>query len=418
MLEFEPEAVEAIAHEAHRRRTGARALRRHHRRSDLDLMYDLPTSPAPMSGTFTSRGAGSSSAARSKVLPPFRVMKQQESAEGSEGRRQVGAADHSAGALASHGPGSTITAVDLGDGRTGPSTYLEGSQILPQVPLEQYSVRGQTHLVSNDRLPSPFGRVTLRPAPWAGYGVQQALHNLVFKQLQNTSRSGCRDRPPARSTQVEELAAQRPASAPLCHRPVRPAALLVAVRACLLRPGPYSLDNGPPDLALKSPGQLDGPAPAPAAALEQENWKQCASLWWSEQEKSADQFGRLQLQPRTWPTSCADGGGAGRGCQELTRRGEHLRPGTHRPMSAGRPMKPPARRSTGRSGSTSWLPGGEFAARCVTPCLCKKTRGSPPPTCSGGPRAPQDLSPGSWPVPLNFGGASAGPPPAGNLLGL
>ena len=42
-LEFEPNAVEAIAEEAHRRKTGARALRGIIEELMLDLMYDLPS---------------------------------------------------------------------------------------------------------------------------------------------------------------------------------------------------------------------------------------------------------------------------------------------------------------------------------------------------------------------------------------
>jgi ATP-dependent Clp protease ATP-binding subunit ClpX len=42
-LEFEPDAVEAIAAEAHRRKTGARALRGIVEELMLDLMYDLPS---------------------------------------------------------------------------------------------------------------------------------------------------------------------------------------------------------------------------------------------------------------------------------------------------------------------------------------------------------------------------------------
>ena len=42
-LEFEPEAIEAIAGEAHRRKTGARALRGIVEELMLDLMYDLPS---------------------------------------------------------------------------------------------------------------------------------------------------------------------------------------------------------------------------------------------------------------------------------------------------------------------------------------------------------------------------------------
>ena len=42
-LEFEPTAIEAIAQEAHRRKTGARALRGIVEELMLDLMYDLPS---------------------------------------------------------------------------------------------------------------------------------------------------------------------------------------------------------------------------------------------------------------------------------------------------------------------------------------------------------------------------------------
>ena len=42
-LEFETNAVEAIAQEAHRRKTGARALRGIVEELMLELMYDLPS---------------------------------------------------------------------------------------------------------------------------------------------------------------------------------------------------------------------------------------------------------------------------------------------------------------------------------------------------------------------------------------
>ena len=42
-LEFQPEAVRAIAREAHRRKTGARALRGIIEDLMLNLMYDLPS---------------------------------------------------------------------------------------------------------------------------------------------------------------------------------------------------------------------------------------------------------------------------------------------------------------------------------------------------------------------------------------
>ncbi|MCP9850256.1 ATP-dependent protease ATP-binding subunit ClpX [Cyanobium sp. Morenito 9A2] len=52
-LAFEPEAVEAIAKEAHRRRTGARALRGIVEELMLDLMYDLPSNQDIKSFTIT-----------------------------------------------------------------------------------------------------------------------------------------------------------------------------------------------------------------------------------------------------------------------------------------------------------------------------------------------------------------------------
>ena len=77
-LEFEPEAVEAIAHEAHRRRTGARALRGIIEDLMLDLMYDLPTSTDV--STFTVTRELVEQRGKVKVLPHPSVIKQQESA--------------------------------------------------------------------------------------------------------------------------------------------------------------------------------------------------------------------------------------------------------------------------------------------------------------------------------------------------
>ena len=42
-LDFDPDAIEAIAQEAHRRKTGARALRGIVEELMLDVMYDLPS---------------------------------------------------------------------------------------------------------------------------------------------------------------------------------------------------------------------------------------------------------------------------------------------------------------------------------------------------------------------------------------
>ncbi|MCP9927157.1 ATP-dependent protease ATP-binding subunit ClpX [Cyanobium sp. CH-040] len=52
-LEFEPEAIEAIASEAHRRKTGARALRGIVEELMLDLMYELPSRTDVKSFTIT-----------------------------------------------------------------------------------------------------------------------------------------------------------------------------------------------------------------------------------------------------------------------------------------------------------------------------------------------------------------------------
>ncbi|MFL0769331.1 MAG: ATP-dependent protease ATP-binding subunit ClpX [Prochlorococcus sp.] len=53
-LDFEADAVEAIAKEAHRRKTGARALRGIVEELMLDLMYDLPSQKSIKSFTITS----------------------------------------------------------------------------------------------------------------------------------------------------------------------------------------------------------------------------------------------------------------------------------------------------------------------------------------------------------------------------
>ena len=52
-LEFQPEAVRAIAREAHRRKTGARALRGIVEDLMLDLMYDLPSQTSVKEFTVT-----------------------------------------------------------------------------------------------------------------------------------------------------------------------------------------------------------------------------------------------------------------------------------------------------------------------------------------------------------------------------
>jgi len=77
-LEFEPEAIEAIAQEAHRRRTGARALRGIVEELMLDLMYDLPTSNDITTFRVTRELVEQRS--KAKVLPHPSVINQQESA--------------------------------------------------------------------------------------------------------------------------------------------------------------------------------------------------------------------------------------------------------------------------------------------------------------------------------------------------
>ncbi|MCT0199123.1 ATP-dependent protease ATP-binding subunit ClpX [Synechococcus sp. CS-1325] len=77
-LEFEPEAIEAIAQEAHRRRTGARALRGIVEELMLDLMYELPTSTDVTTFLVTRELVEQRS--KAKVLTHPSVISQQESA--------------------------------------------------------------------------------------------------------------------------------------------------------------------------------------------------------------------------------------------------------------------------------------------------------------------------------------------------
>ncbi len=67
-LEFEPTAVKAIAQEAHRRKTGARALRGIVEELMLDLMYDLPSQKDVTNFTITSEMV-KEHAGETKVLP-------------------------------------------------------------------------------------------------------------------------------------------------------------------------------------------------------------------------------------------------------------------------------------------------------------------------------------------------------------
>jgi len=78
-LEFEPGAVEAIAAEAHRRKTGARALRGIVEELMLDLMYDLPSDKSTKAFTVTRQLVEERT--KAKVLPlPGSEQVQQETA--------------------------------------------------------------------------------------------------------------------------------------------------------------------------------------------------------------------------------------------------------------------------------------------------------------------------------------------------
>jgi ATP-dependent Clp protease ATP-binding subunit ClpX len=77
-LEFEPSAIEAIAQEAHRRKTGARALRGIVEELMLDLMYELPSRKDASSFTITRAMVEEHTGG--KVLPLPGSERQQESA--------------------------------------------------------------------------------------------------------------------------------------------------------------------------------------------------------------------------------------------------------------------------------------------------------------------------------------------------
>ena len=78
-LEFEPDAIEAIANEAHRRKTGARALRGIVEELMLDLMYDLPSDKSTKAFTVTRELVEERT--KAKVLPmPGNEQVQQETA--------------------------------------------------------------------------------------------------------------------------------------------------------------------------------------------------------------------------------------------------------------------------------------------------------------------------------------------------
>ncbi|MCP9885416.1 ATP-dependent protease ATP-binding subunit ClpX [Synechococcus sp. ATX 2A4] len=77
-LEFEAGAIEAIAQEAHRRRTGARALRGIVEELMLDVMYDIPSNDAITTFTITRELVEQRS--RAKILPYPGLVDKQESA--------------------------------------------------------------------------------------------------------------------------------------------------------------------------------------------------------------------------------------------------------------------------------------------------------------------------------------------------
>jgi len=76
-LEFEPGAVQAIAAEAHRRKTGARALRGIIEELMLDVMYDLPSSTEVKSFTITQAMVEQRSKAKVLEIPSSKADRSQ-----------------------------------------------------------------------------------------------------------------------------------------------------------------------------------------------------------------------------------------------------------------------------------------------------------------------------------------------------
>jgi ATP-dependent Clp protease ATP-binding subunit ClpX len=76
-LEFEPGAVQAIAAEAHRRKTGARALRGIIEELMLDVMYDLPSSTEVKSFTITQDMVEQRSKAKVLEIPSSKAGRSQ-----------------------------------------------------------------------------------------------------------------------------------------------------------------------------------------------------------------------------------------------------------------------------------------------------------------------------------------------------
>ena len=79
-LEFENTAVEAIAQEAHRRKTGARALRGIVEELMLELMYDLPSKKNVKNFTITRAMVDAHTGGKVLPLPAGDDRKRKESA--------------------------------------------------------------------------------------------------------------------------------------------------------------------------------------------------------------------------------------------------------------------------------------------------------------------------------------------------
>jgi len=79
-LEFEEDAIEAIAIEAHTRKTGARALRGIVEELMLDLMYDLPSQKDVSSFTITKKMVDDHKGGKILELPSKETQAEKESA--------------------------------------------------------------------------------------------------------------------------------------------------------------------------------------------------------------------------------------------------------------------------------------------------------------------------------------------------
>ena len=79
-LEFDSDAVIAIAEEAHRRKTGARALRGIIEELMLDLMYDLPSQKSTTDFTITRSMVEAHTGGKILPLPANENQPEKESA--------------------------------------------------------------------------------------------------------------------------------------------------------------------------------------------------------------------------------------------------------------------------------------------------------------------------------------------------